>query len=160
MSTEQVDRIRNRALERKSPGQIGGVREWFEIDFLLAYIDQQERELRDARSDNEELQEFQNTIASRVPERYEDDVAQEAIIDSWLDDLTKQRTITTAAELDALPDGSLIKTAGGIVYAKYDGWFSDDTPGWHRPGYEWTERTSNFSDGIHHPLTVLHEAQP
>mgnify|MGYP001615218807 CR=1 FL=1 len=35
-----------------------------------------------------ELKEWQNTIANRIPESYDDDASQEGIIDKWLDDVT------------------------------------------------------------------------
>ncbi len=69
---------------------------------------------------------------------------------------SKPRTITTAEELDALPDGSLIESRGGVVFQKYAGWFAQDDAGWQRPGYEWTARTRDLTDKAHQPLTVIH----
>lgn len=43
--TEQKERtlhlIRERAADRRSSGQVGGVREWFEIQTLLDLLDEQ-----------------------------------------------------------------------------------------------------------------------
>jgi hypothetical protein len=36
---EAIEGIRKRSQERKESGHIGGVREWFEIDYLLRVID-------------------------------------------------------------------------------------------------------------------------
>jgi hypothetical protein len=70
---------------------------------------------------------------------------------------SKPRTITTAEELDALTDGSLIETKGGIVFQKYDGWHAEGDNGWQRPGYSWCERTRHFADSAHLPISILHE---
>ena len=64
-------------------------------------------------------------------------------------------TIITAEQMDALPDDSLVCTAGGIVFQKYDNWFKEGEHGWQRPGREWTERTRNFADSLHHPITLI-----
>lgn len=88
-------------------------------------------------------------LAQRKSEEYQAD----AILAAGY---SKPRTITTIDELDALPDRSLIETRGGVVFQKYAGWFAKGENGWHRPGYEWTERTRNFDDEVHQPLTVIH----
>lgn len=40
MNEEHLADIRRRNQERKDSDMVGGVREWFDIDFLLRYIDQ------------------------------------------------------------------------------------------------------------------------
>jgi hypothetical protein len=69
---------------------------------------------------------------------------------------SKPRAITNAEELDGLPDDSLIETRGRIVFQKYDNWYAEGEPGWLRPGSEWIDRTSNFDDKAHLPITVLY----
>lgn len=101
----------------------------------------------------EELEEFQNSIASRVPERYEDDVAQEAIIDRWLDDITKPRTVTTAEELDALPAGSAIIHDEGWGHTIAERHVSDGL--WYVTGCLEYIRPEALI-----PATVLHETEP
>jgi hypothetical protein len=53
---EVLEGIRRRNEERKDSGEVGGVREWFEIDYLLRHIDKIEGQKRAALSQVEVLE--------------------------------------------------------------------------------------------------------
>ena len=71
---------------------------------------------------------------------------------------SKPRTITTVAELEALPGGSIIRDDLGFAWQKYNKPISDK-PAWFAAtrdtGFYFS---SNFIDGNRVPLTVLFEA--
>ena len=71
---------------------------------------------------------------------------------------SKPRTITTVAELEALPSGSIIRDDLGFAWQKYNKPISDK-PAWFAAtrdtGFYFS---SNFIDGNRVPLMVLFEA--
>ena len=73
---------------------------------------------------------------------------------------SKPRAITTVAELEALPGGSIIRDDLGFAWQKYNKPISDK-PAWFAAtrdtGFYFS---SNFIDGNRAPLTVLWEPAP
>ena len=66
----------------------------------------------------------------------------------------KPRTITTAQELDALPEGTVIRDASGVIRDR----FNDSDTGaalWLRPGAQGWMLSRNFEDK-HFPATILY----
>lgn len=51
MDEKHLKGIRERNEKRKASEEIGGVREWFEIDYLLRYIDNLEAKLKEQDED-------------------------------------------------------------------------------------------------------------
>ena len=72
---------------------------------------------------------------------------------------TKPRIITTAAELDALPDGSVIRDAAGTIRERFND-LETTAALWYRTGSGGYVLSAQFTWGKLLPATVLHEPTP
>jgi len=70
----------------------------------------------------------------------------------------RPRTVTTVEELDALPEGTVIRDASGVVRDRFND-SETDAALWLRPGASGWMLSRNFGDK-NFPATVLHEPEP